>query len=97
MAAVILVPEAIDLKPETKPNTSSKVSGLSFATTDEDFCKLNWRAGFAVGCDGTDFKVFLFDNVRSTTANVNENVSGSCEIANGSIVLRRIRECLSAE
>jgi hypothetical protein len=73
------------------------VSGFSFATTDEDFGKLNWRAGFAVGCDGTDFKIFLFDGVRFATTNVNEDVSGSGEIANGRIVPRRVREHLYAE
>jgi hypothetical protein len=85
------------LKPETKPSTSSKVSGLSFATTDEDFGKLNWRAGFAVRCNGTDFRVFLFDGVTFAATNVNEDVSGSCEIANESIVARRVREHLYAE
>lgn len=97
MAAVILVQEAIDLKPETKPSTSSKVSGLSFATTDEGLLQIELESWVCCRLRWHRFQGFPFDNVRFTTANVNEDVSGSCEIANGSIVLRRIRECLSAE
>jgi hypothetical protein len=73
------------------------LSDLSFATADEDLGKLNWRAGFAVRCDGTDFRLFLFDDVRFAATNVNEDISGSREIANGSIVARRVREHLYAE
>jgi hypothetical protein len=81
-------PGSYNLKPKTKPSTSSEVSNFPFVTTDPDLRKLDQRAWLAVYCNDTDFKVLLLAGFRFAATYLDEDISGSLEVVNGSIVAR---------
>ena len=89
-------PRSHNLQPETEPSTSSKVGTFAFATTDQDLGELDWGARRAVCCNGADLKILILDGFCVGPTDVDEDISGSLEVANGSVVARRVWEHLDA-